>query len=246
MLDWRKLMDTKAIILVNFSMGQNKDAILEFFGTMFTTFISDATFSRDDTPRDDRVPHIFFLDEFERFVHQDGDMKKFLEMARSYALGLALAHQNVAQITNPALMGTIKDNTFSQISLLIGADSAPSVAKMFENGVQAEDLTSMENTETYKTGFARFKTINPAPFTFVSPSMATYFKSVSWEDVNKWKEQYKKRNYRHIDEVKGDIDQRWTLVEKNRVDDDGSPQVKKGDATGRLKRRGKDDEKVAQ
>lgn len=230
-LDWRKLMDEKSIILVNFSMGQNKDAILEFFGTMFTTFISDATFSRDDTHRDKRVPHIFFLDEFERFCNTDGDMKKFLEMSRSYGLGLALAHQNVAQITNPSLMGTIKDNTFSQISLLIGTDSAPDISKMFP-GVKPEDLTSMEEY----TGFGRFKKLSPNPFTFDSPSMSDYFESVDWAEVDAWKEAYKRKHYRHISEVKGDIDERYALVEKNQIQDEDSPRVKKGNASGKIRK----------
>src|SRR5690606_10642217 len=89
-LDWRKLMDSKSIILVNLSMGQNEPEILTFFGTLFTSFISKATFSRDDTHRDKRVPHFFIIDEFERFIHQAEDMQKFLEMARSYGLGLGL------------------------------------------------------------------------------------------------------------------------------------------------------------
>jgi hypothetical protein len=235
-IDWRTLMDEKAIVLVNFSMGQNKDQILEFFGTMFTTFISDATFSRDDTHRDDRVPHFFIVDEFEMFIHQDRDMRKFLEMARSYGLGLGLAHQNVAQITQPALLGTIRDNTFSQVSLLIGDKSAPSVSDMFP-GVVSEDLTTMEE----HTGFGRFKKLSPAAFTFDCPNMTEIFPSVSWEEVAAWKESYKKKHYKHLAEVKDNIDQRYALVESNQIQDDDSPRVQKGNASGRLKRKGGSD-----
>jgi hypothetical protein len=230
-LDFRKLMDEKKIILVNFSMGQNVDEILIFFGTLFTNFISRATFSRDDTHRDSRVPHFFIVDEFEMFIHQDSDMRKFLEMARSYGLGLGLAHQNMAQITNPALLGTIKDNTFSQVSLLVGDQSAPSVAKMFP-GVEAEDLTSMIEY----TGFARFKKLSPKPFTFDSLDMTEYFGSVSWEEVEKWKDSFKRQHYKHMLEIKEDIDERYRTVEANQVQEGDSPSVKKGNATGKLKR----------
>jgi hypothetical protein len=229
-LNWRKLMDDKAIILVNMSMGQNEDEILNFFGTLFTNFISKATFSRDDIHRDQRAPHVFILDEFERFVQQDADMQKFLEMARSYGLGLILAHQSVEQIPKK-LLGMIKDNTFSQIALLLGDQSAKDISTMFP-GTIPEDLTSMVEY----TGFGRFKKLSPKPFTFDSLDMAKIFESVSWEDVEAWKARYKKIHYKHLLEVKEDIDERYRLIEKNQVQENDSPAVKKGKASGRLKR----------
>ena len=229
-LNWRKLMDEKAIILVNLSMGQNEEEILTFFGTLFTSFISKATFSRDDTPREKRVPHVFFLDEFERFTEQEGDMKKFLEMARSYGLGLVLAHQSVKQLDD-TMLGMIEDNTFSQIGLLMGTASAPKIAKMFP-GVEPEDLTSMEEY----TGFGRFKKLSPAPFTFDNLDMTEVFPSVSWEEVAEWREAYKRKHYKHISEVKEDIDERYALVEANQLQDEDSPRVRKGNASGRIRK----------
>lgn len=229
-LNWRKLMDEKAIILVNLSMGQNEDEILSFFGTLFTNFISKATFSRDDTRRDDRVPHFFILDEFERFVHQESDMSKFLEMARSYGLGLGLAHQSVKQIPEK-LLGMIEDNTFSQISLLIGTKSSEKIKKMFP-GVTEEDLTSMEE----HTGYARFKKLSPSPFTFRSLNMKEWFKPATEAMVKEWKDRYKKLYYKHVKDIKGDIDARYQLVEKNNISDDDSPSVRKGKASGRITR----------
>lgn len=234
-LNWRKLMDDKTIILVNLSMGQNEDEILNFFGTLFTNFISKATFSRDDTKRDARVPHFFILDEFERFVHAEGDMNKFLEMARSYGLGLGLAHQSVEQIPKK-LLGMIKDNTFTQVSLLVGDASAPDISKMFPD-VSPYDLTSMEE---YK-GFGRFKKLAPSPFTFDALDMTLWFDGVSWEDVEVWKKHYKQVHYKHKLSVKDDIDARYRLVEANKVTEGDSPSVKRGKASGRLKRKGNAD-----
>lgn len=239
-VDWRKLMDEKAIILVNFCMGDNKDAVLEFFGSIFTSFIADATFSRSDTLRDARVPHLFIMDEFEIFAGQSL-IQRFLELARSFGTGVVLAHQNTSQITDPAMWGTIADNTFTQVSLLIGDKSAPTVASML--AVTPDDLTSMDNTKTYKTGFARFKLLNPSPFTFVSPNMSTYFPQMTWEEVKQWKDNYKKKNYQHIDAIRDEIEARYALVQKNRITDDDSPRAHKGNAGKRLKR-GEHDEKI--
>lgn len=209
-LNWRKLMDEKKIVLVNLSFGQNEDEILTFFGTLFTSFIAKATFSRDDTPRDQRVPHIFIVDEFERFVKMEGDMKKFLEMARSYGLGMILAHQTVEQVP-PKLMGIIKDNTFSQIALPVGADSASEIADMLTSQaapVTDEDLKSMAQY----TGYARFRKLATQAFTFDALDMTKYFESVSWAEVEEWKDDFKDRYYKRIDEIKEDIYRRYRTI----------------------------------
>jgi hypothetical protein len=228
--NWRELLDKKAIVIVNFAMDKNESEILSFFGTLFTAFISRAVFSRGDTPVDKRVPHILILDEFEMFINQDEDMQKFLELARSYGLGLVLAHQSVEQIPDH-LMGMIEDNTFTQISLLIGTASAVKIKKMFP-GVSEEDLTSM----LQYTGYGRFKKIHPSSFTFDNIDMNDYFKSQGLEAVQKWKADYKQKYYKHIDDIKDDIQERYGLTRKNQITDEDSAAVKTGRATGRLRR----------
>jgi hypothetical protein len=232
LLKWRKLLDEKAIILANLSMGQNEDEILNFFGTMFTAFISKAIFSRDDIREVERVPHLLILDEFERFVANEGDMKKFLEMARSYGLGLVLAHQSVEQIPKK-LLGMIQDNTFSQISLNLGTGSNKEIAPMFP-GTTSEDFI---NLDVYQ-GFARFKKLHPATFTFSSLAVEDYFKDNGFEEVQKFKKEYKKKYYKHLFTIKDEINKRYSLIEKNVVtDNDNDSEVRKGNATGKLKRR---------
>ena len=229
MLKWRKLMDSKAIILVNLSMGQNEDEILNFFGTLFSTFISRATFSRDDTREELRVPHVFILDEFERFTDQSSDMKKFLEMARSYGLGLVLAHQSVKQIPED-LLGMIEDNTFTQISLNIGTGSNQKIAKMFP-GVDADDLINLDNYQ----GVGRFKKLHPAPFTFDSLDVCEHFESGGYAKVKGLKDAYKQKHYRHLLTIKEEINKRYSLVAKNLVTEEEEPVIK-GNASGRIKK----------
>jgi hypothetical protein len=228
--NWRELMDSKSIIIINFAQDKNEKEIITFFGTLFTAFISRATFSRGDIPVDERVPHILILDEFEMFIDQDEDMKKFLEMARSYGLGLVLSHQSVEQIP-ASLMGMIEDNTFTQISLLIGTSSAPKIKHMLP-GVSEEDLTSM----VQYTGYGRFKKIHPNPFTFDSLDMNDYFITTKASEVTRWKNDYKKAHYKHINTIKGDIQERYGLTEKNQITDEDSASVRTGRATGKIRR----------
>ncbi|MBP1934874.1 type IV secretory system conjugative DNA transfer family protein [Ammoniphilus resinae] len=228
-LKWRRMMDQKAIILVNLSMGQNEDEILNFFGTLFTAFISKATFSRDDTREENRVPHLFFLDEFERFVHQGAEMAKFLEMSRSYGLGLVLAHQSVKQIPED-LLGMIEDNTFSQITLNIGTGSNTKISKMFP-GVHPEDLINLDNYQ----GFARFKKLHPAPFTFDSIDVRDHYQSIGHDKVKRFKDNYKRQNYKHLLAIKEEINERYSLVEKNLITEEESPGIR-GNASGQLRK----------
>lgn len=230
LLKWRRMMDKQSIVLVNLSMGQNDDEILNFFGTLFTAFISKATFSRDDTKEERRIPHVFILDEFERFIHQDADMKKFLEMARSYRLGLMLSHQSVEQIPKD-LLGMIEDNTFTQISLNIGTGSNKKIAQMFP-GVDPEDFIGLDNYQ----GFARFKKLHPDPFTFDSLDVKEYFEGVEEIEVTRFKDDFKQRFYRHLLTIKEEINERYRLVEQNLITEDGTPTARKGNATGRIKR----------
>jgi hypothetical protein len=230
LFNWRKLLDEKAIIIVNFAMDKNTKEIISFFGTLFTAFISNAVFSRGNIQEKNRVPHVLFMDEFEMFIDQSEDLQKFLEVARSYGLGLTMAHQSVEQIPDK-LMGMIEDNTFTQISLLIGTKSASKIKNMFP-GVTEEDLTSMLE----HTGYARLKKLHPAPFTFDSIDMNEYFKSAGLQAVQQWKNTYKSQYYKNINSIKDDIQNRYALTQKNKITDDNSASVRTGRATGRIKR----------
>lgn len=231
-LNWRKLMDEKSIIIVNYAMDKNEKEIIAFFGTLFTAFISKAVFSRGDIRPEDRVPHMLFLDEFEMFVQQQADMQRFLELSRSYGLGLILAHQSVEQIPDN-LMGMISDNTFTQISLLIGDKSSSKIKKMFP-GVDEEDLTSM----LQYTGYARLKKLNPMPFTFESLDMNDYFRSDGLQSVSQFKDSYKRRFYKQMKDIRGDIQERYEMMQKNQITEDPIVKVKKGKASGKISRKG--------
>lgn len=238
LFNWRELLDNKAIIIVNFAMDKNTTEIVSFFGTLFTAFISNAVFSRGDIPVKDRVPHVLILDEFELFIEQAEDLQKFLELARSYGLGLVMAHQSVEQIPDK-LMGMIEDNTFTQVSLLIGTSSAPKIRHMLP-GVTDDDLTSM----LQYTGYARFKKIHPNPFTFDALDMDAvdaegkprYFTSEGLEAVRKWKKAYKHTYYKSLKDIKGDIQERYGLTQKNKLTDDDSASIKAGKASGKIRR----------
>lgn len=228
--NWRELLDSKSIIIINYAMDKNTPEIVSFFGTLFTALISQAVFSRGDIPVEQRVPHVAIMDEFELFIDQSEDIQKFLELARSYGLGLVMAHQSTEQLPDK-LMGMVEDNTFTQVSLLIGTSSATKIKRLFP-GVTDDDLTSM----LQYTGYGRFKKIHPNPFTFDNLGMDDYFTSVGLEEVQKWKKAYKEQHYSRLRDIKGDIQERYGLTQKNKLTDEDSASVKSGKASGRIRR----------
>lgn len=240
-LNWRQMMDEKKIILVNLSMGQNEPQILDFFGTLFSSFISKATFSRDDTARDERIPHIFFLDEFQRFVRTEDDMTTLLELARSYGLGLTLAHQSVAQLPNK-LLRMIKDNTFTQIALPVGEASAPEISSMLSTETTKLSTSDLKAKEKgVYGGYGLLRLLSPEPFSFESIDMSKVFNPVSFDQVQEWKQWYKEQEYSSMDEVKKDINVRYQfsqkLLEQWKEDQEEEKTVKLKSHTGKLSKK---------
>jgi hypothetical protein len=128
-------------------------------------------------------------------------------------------------------MGMIEDNTFTQIGLLMGNNSARKIKDMFP-GTSEQDLSSMVN----HTGYGRFKKIHPAPFTFDCPSMDEYFKTLGLPKAQEWKTRYKATRYKSMDTIKDDILERYGLTQKNKLTEEDSASVRTGRATGRIKR----------
>jgi hypothetical protein len=211
-LNWRQMMDERKIVLVNFAMDKNPELILNFFGTIFTRFIRQATFSRGDIERNKRVPHLFIMDEFQKFLSRPDDIVTMLELSRSYRVGVVMAHQSLAQVKNDKLLKLITDNTFSQISLAVGDGSGAPMAKILSTTttpVTGDDLESQENFH----GYARFKLLSPEPFTFKSLNMTEYFEGVNPQEVKKWKEQFKEKYYQDINSLRSDINARYARAQ---------------------------------
>jgi hypothetical protein len=239
-LNFRKLIDERAINLVNLDMGKNTATIQRFFGTIITAFIRNAFYSRSNIPESSRVPHLFILDEFEKFTKQGEDFQDMLALVRSYGGGLILTHQSIKQL-DETMMALIADNTFTQISLNIGDNSGDRVKKMFP-GITSDDLTGL----TPHQAVARLKKLNPQPFTFETLDFRSYYKDNGETYVNRFIDRVHKLKYQHILTIKDDINERYKLV---MVDGGVPPKVTGKDSSGKLtkskgERHGKKDKQI--
>src|SRR5476649_1519806 len=95
-LNFRKIMDEKKILLVNLSKGRLGDINANLIGLILVGKILMAALSRVDMVGKDFPPFYVFMDEFHTIT--TNSIATILSEARKYRLSLTLAHQFIAQI----------------------------------------------------------------------------------------------------------------------------------------------------
>jgi hypothetical protein len=137
-----EVLSQNRILLVNASkaLGEELSAL---YGSIVFALIWQAALRR---PARDRKPFFIYVDEFPDFMRIPGGYRAVLSQARSYGLGLTLAHQDLGQITKDiydAIMANAKSKMFFQ---LLGPD-ATKVAKLLEPHFTENDLMHLGSFE---------------------------------------------------------------------------------------------------
>jgi hypothetical protein len=125
-IDMREIMDGGKVLIVNLSKGSVGEGNAHLLGALLVNAIAQAALSREDTPSEERPPFHLYVDEFQNFATDSFAL--ILSEARKYALTLTLAHQFLDQVPD-ALRQAVFGNCGSFISLRVGAEDAPLVAK---------------------------------------------------------------------------------------------------------------------
>lgn len=102
-LDIGKEMDAGKVILINNSKSALTDEGAEFFGRFFIALIVRAAQQRGGRPQDEKLPCFVYIDECQTVIAKDTRIPTLLDECRSQNIGLILAHQRSAQLTNPVL-----------------------------------------------------------------------------------------------------------------------------------------------
>ena len=92
----RRLMDERAIVIVNLSKGALGESTAHLLGALLTTAIAQAALSRVNVAAERRVPFHLYADEFQSFATESFAL--ILSEARKYALTLTIAHQYLDQL----------------------------------------------------------------------------------------------------------------------------------------------------
>jgi DNA helicase HerA-like ATPase len=89
--DFREIMDTGKILLINLSKGKMGEENSSFLGLVLIPRILIAAMSRQEIPEADRRDFFLYVDEFQNFATPD--FATILSEARKYHLSLTVANQ---------------------------------------------------------------------------------------------------------------------------------------------------------
>ena len=144
--NFRQVLDTKKILLVNLSKGKIGDINAHLLGMIFVGKILMAALSRVDDVSKTLPTFYLHMDEFQNV--STNSISIILSEARKYKLSLTLAHQFLAQL-DPTIKDAVFGNVGSIAAFRVGVDDAELLAKQFAPDCGANDLQTLKNRHAY-------------------------------------------------------------------------------------------------
>jgi len=144
--NFREIMDSKKILLVNLSKGRLGDINANLLGLIIVGKILMAALSRVDSMGKDLAPFYLYIDEFQN-ITTDSISAIFSE-ARKYKLSLTVAHQFIAQL-DEKIRDSVFGNVGSIASFRVSSEDAEYLEKQFSPVFSARDLMNVDNLNCY-------------------------------------------------------------------------------------------------
>ncbi|MEX0621510.1 MAG: DUF87 domain-containing protein [Candidatus Woykebacteria bacterium] len=136
--DFRDVMDSGKILLVDLSKGKIGEENSNFLGLVLVPRILVAAMSRVDVPEEQRRDFHLYVDEFQNFATPD--FAQILSEARKYHLDLTVANQFIAQIQEEGIREAVFGNVGTLIAFRVGVDDAKYLEFQFDPVFKKEDL----------------------------------------------------------------------------------------------------------
>lgn len=144
--DFRDVMDTGKILLINLSKGRLGEENSNFLGLVLIPKILIAAMSRQDIPEDKRRDFYLYVDEFQNFATPD--FATILSEARKYRLNLTVANQFIGQMDEE-----VKNAVFGNVGTLacfrVGVTDASYMAHEFQPVFGESDLINIDRFHAY-------------------------------------------------------------------------------------------------
>ncbi|MFA6601490.1 MAG: DUF87 domain-containing protein [Candidatus Paceibacterota bacterium] len=157
-LNFREIMDTKKILLVNLSKGRLGEINANLIGLILVGKILMAALSRVELLGKDFPAFYLYIDEFQNVTTDS--ISTILSEARKYKLSLTVAHQFIAQLEE-----RIRDSVFGNVGSIaafrVGAEDAEYLEKQFAPVFTAKDLMSVDNRNAYLKMLAYGRPVKP-------------------------------------------------------------------------------------
>ncbi len=156
--NFRDIMDSGKILLVNLSKGKVGDLNANLLGMIFVGKILMASLGRADISQEKRRDFYLYIDEFQNFTTDS--ISTILSEARKYKLNLTIAHQFIAQLSEK-IRDAVFGNVGSTISFRVGPQDAEFLVKTFEPVFNQNDLVNVDNFNAYVRMLINGETAKP-------------------------------------------------------------------------------------
>ncbi len=157
-LNFREIMDTKKILLVNLSKGRLGDINANLIGLILVGKILMSALSRVDSLGTNLPPYYLYIDEFQNVTTDS--ISTILSEARKYKLSLSIAHQFIAQLEE-GIRDSVFGNVGSIAAFRVGAEDAEYLEKQFSPVFTAKDIMSIDNRNAYLKMLANGSPVKP-------------------------------------------------------------------------------------
>ncbi len=156
--NFREVMDTGKILLINLSKGELGEENSSFLGLILVPRMLMAAMSRSDMAEEDRRDFYFYVDEFQNFATPD--FAQILSEARKYHLTLTVANQFIGQMEEE-VKNAIFGNVGTVISYRVGVTDANYLAREFTPTFAEDDLLNIERFHVYIKTLVNLEPVPP-------------------------------------------------------------------------------------
>ncbi|MDQ5922464.1 MAG: hypothetical protein QG644_172 [Patescibacteria group bacterium] len=145
-LNFRKIMDEKKILLVNLSKGRLGDINANLIGLVLVGKIQMAALSRVDMFGKPMNDFYLYIDEFQNVTTDS--ISSILSEARKYRLSLNIAHQYITQLEEN-IKNAVFGNVGSMAVFRVGTEDANFLEQKFKPTFTAQDIVKLDNYNAY-------------------------------------------------------------------------------------------------
>lgn len=156
--NFREVMDTGKILLINLSKGKLGEENSNFLGLILIPKILIASMSRADVPEDQRRDFYLYVDEFQNFATPD--FATILSEARKYHLNLTVANQFIGQV-DEEVKNAVFGNVGTIICFRVGVTDASYLAHEFQPVFNESDLINIDRFHAYMKTVADNEPVPP-------------------------------------------------------------------------------------
>ncbi len=180
-INFREIMDTKKILLVNLSKGRLGDINANLIGLILVGKILMSALSRVDSLGKNLPPFYLYIDEFQNVT--TNSISTILSEARKYKLSLTVAHQFIAQLEE-GIRDSVFGNVGSIAAFRVGAEDAEYLEKQFSPVFTAKDIMSIDNRNAYLKMLANGRPVKPFNIETLPPPQGDRSVSASIKELS--------------------------------------------------------------